>query len=534
MKLKISCVLLLLYSLTLTAQRPSAQYKIYWDEKLIKGREEFLTQNVVANPVKQKPNIIIIMADDLGQTDISLYGNKQISTPNIDGIGKNGVTFKEAYITSPVCSPSRAGLLTGRYQQRFGHELQMSDRYAHNIIEYLVFKALPAFRPVSPIWNRLYPTDEDRMRQGLPPSEITLAEVLKVNGYSTGIIGKWHLGAQEFALPCNRGFDYQYGFNEAFTLYMDTKSPEIVNGKVKGQYMDIHQWRTAEGRPGNCAITRNCCEKTEDPDYLTDRLTTEAIKFIDSNKQQPFFLYLPYNAPHAPLQAPEKYYAQFPTVDDHIKRTYLAMIKNLDDQIGRLMKNLDSLGLTENTVIFFLSDNGGAAYNGSTDNYPYRGGKLTNFEGGIRVPFMMQWKGQVKGGTVFSHPVISLDIFATVVAAAGAKLPQDRMYDGINLTDYLDTDNPPHTALYWRSGECKAIRKGNWKLSINELSGTNLLYNIAEDAGEEHNLYTQNSELVRELSNDLQTWETQMVKPLWPRVVNYVYKDKQGKMKFAF
>ncbi len=424
--------LVLLAAQNLCAQHPSEQYKIYWDEKLIKGREEFLSQTVIVDSSKQKPNIIIIMADDLGQSDISLYGNKLISTPNIDAIGHNGVTFKEAYITSPVCSPSRAGLLTGRYQQRFGHELQMSERYTHNIIEYFIFKILPTFRPVTAIWNRFYPTDEDRMRQGLPPSEITLAEVLKVNGYATGIIGKWHLGAQEFALPCNRGFDYQYGFNEAFTLYMDTKATGIVNGKVKGQYMDIHQWSTAEGRTGNCAITRNCCETTIDTDYLTDRLTTEAIKFIDDNKQQPFFLYLPYNAPHAPLQAPENYYAQFLDVDDHIKRTYLAMIKNLDDQIGRLMKSLDSLGLTENTMIFFLSDNGGASYNGSTDNYPYRGGKLTNFEGGIRVPMMLQWKGQLKKETVFNHPVNSLDIFATVAAAVGAKLPADRIYDGVD------------------------------------------------------------------------------------------------------
>ena len=163
----------------------------------------------------------------------SLYGNKQVNSPNIDAIGKNGITFKEAYITSPVCSPSRAGLLTGRYQQRFGHELQMQERYPKNIFEFLVFKILPAFRPITPIWNRFYPSDEDRMRQGLPPSEITLAEVLKKCGYTTGIVGKWHLGAQDFALPCNRGFDFQYGFNEAFTLYMDTRSPEVVNAKVK-------------------------------------------------------------------------------------------------------------------------------------------------------------------------------------------------------------------------------------------------------------------------------------------------------------
>ncbi len=535
-----------IYSPDLQAQHPSDAYKIFWNDTLIKGREQYLAQP--HNNTHPKPNIIIIMADDLGQTDISLYGNKCITTSNIDAIGKNGVTFKEAYITSPVCSPSRAGLLTGRYQQRFGHELQMSDRYAHNIFEYLIFKALPAFRPISPIWNKTYPTDEDRMRQGLPPSEITLAEVLKVNGYTTGIIGKWHLGAQDFALPCNRGFDYQYGFNEAFTLYMDTKNEHIVNAKVKDQFMDAHQWRTAANREGNCAITRNCCQKTDDPDYLTDRLTTEAINFITTNQRQPFFLYLPYNAPHAPLQAPDNYYAQFSNEEDHIQRTYLAMIKNLDDQIGRLMHNLDSLRLTDNTIIFFLSDNGGAAYNGSTDNFPYRGGKLTNFEGGIRVPFMMQWKSHIAPGTMFTNPVSSLDIFTTAAAAAGATLPTDRVYDGINLTDYIPTEhplpntynsslitnNPPHETLFWRSAECKAIRKGNWKLCINEVSKINSLYNMAEDEGETNNLYAQHPEVVSMLMEDLKQWEAQMVPPLWPRVVNYVYKDRLGKQRFSF
>jgi arylsulfatase A-like enzyme len=509
-------------------------YKIYWDEKLIQGRKQFLAQKYSSDPSVKKPNIIIILADDLGQTDISLYGNKLITTPNIDAIGLNGVTFNEAYITSPVCSPSRAGLLTGRYQQRFGHELQMNDRYPKNIIEFLAFKILPTFRPVTPIWIRSKPSDEDRMRQGLPPSEITLAEVLQVNGYTTAIIGKWHLGAQDFALPCNRGFDYQYGFNEAFTLYMDTESPEIVNGKVKGQYMDNHQWRTAEGRTGNCAITRNCCESTDDPDYLTDRLTTEAIQFIDRNKTRPFFLYLPYSAPHAPIQAPKSYYEQLPHVGDHVQRTYLAMIKNLDDQIGRLMKNLDSLQLTENTLIFFLSDNGGASYNGSTDNAPYRGGKLTNFEGGIRVPFMMQWKSKIPEGVVFNHPVSSLDIFATSISAASAQLPQDRTFDGVDLIPYLSKTALPHPSLYWRSDVCKAIRQGQWKLLINEVSGRNSLYNMTNDAEEVKNLYDQLPDVVHQLNQNLKIWESEMMKPMWPRTVNYIYKDKQGKQKFAF
>lgn len=519
----------------LLAQQNSDSYKIYWDEKLIKGREEFLLQNIQVVH-SQQPNIIIILADDLGQTDISLYGNKQIETPNIDAIGKKGVTFKEAYITSPVCSPSRAGLLTGRYQQRFGHELQMQERYPQSFLQYFIFKILPAFRPVSPIWSKSYPDDEDRMRQGLPPSEITLAEVLKVNGYTTGIIGKWHLGAQDFALPCNRGFDFQYGFNEAFTLYMNVKSPDVVNAKVKDQYMDVYQWRKAKGRTGNCAITRNCCENETPEEYLTERLTTEAIRFMENNRNNPFFLYLPYSAPHAPTQAPKKYYEQFAHVKDHIQRTYLAMIKNFDDQVGRLLHYIDSIGATENTLVFFLSDNGGAAYNGTTDNFPYRGGKLTNFEGGLRVPFMIQWKGKIKEGGVFSQPVISLDIFATACAAANAKLPQDRVYDGTNLMQFvsLESKEKPHEALYWRSDACKAIRKGKWKLCINGISQINSLYDMENDPGETKNIYNHHPAVVSELMEALEKWETQMAKPLWPRAVNYIYKDRLGKQKFAF
>ncbi len=363
------------------------RYKIFFDEKLIKGKENYFASPVKNLSAYKRPNIIVILADDLGATDLSSYGNKSISTPNIDAIGKRGVRFTEGYISSPVCSPSRAGLITGRYQERFGHEFQPEVRYLKNLAEYYGFKMLPKFKPLTPLKELEVPTTEDRLRQGLPPSEITLAELLKKYDYSTAIIGKWHLGAADFALPCARGFDYQYGFYEAFTLYAPLTDTSIQNTHVKHEYMDQHEWETAAGRKGNCAILRNCTECAAENKYLTDKLTDEAINWIDSNKTKPFFLYLPYNAPHAPLQAQKSYYKQFAYIKDPVKRTYAAIIKSLDDQVGRLLKHVDSLGLDDNTIIFFLSDNGGATYNGTTDNKPYRGGKLTNFEGGLKVTF---------------------------------------------------------------------------------------------------------------------------------------------------
>ena len=343
------------------------------------------------------------------------------------------------------------------------------------------------------------------------------------------------MGAADFAKPCARGFDYQYGFYEAFTMYAPVADTGIVNRPVRSDYMDVHQWNTAAGRKGNCAILRNCCERMEEDRYLTDVLTDEAISFIDRSKQNPFFLYLPYNAPHSPLQAQKKYYRQFSHIKDPIKRTYAAMIKNLDDEVGRLTHYLDSTGLSENTIVIFLSDNGGAVYNGTTDNAPYRGGKLTNFEGGIKVPFMMKWKGKIEAGQTFKQPVISLDIFATIASVVGIDLPVDRKYDGVNLLSFVNGKNnsAPHETLFWRSDFNKAIRKGDWKLIVNEYDNINQLYNLKEDRIEQKNLFFERKDIADKLLKNLDDWEKEMIAPLWPRVVNYVYRDEYGKYVFA-
>ena len=305
--------------------------------------------------------------------------------------------------------------------------------------------------------------------------------------------------------------------------------------KIRKDYIDKHHWKIADGRTGNCAILRNCCERQEEEKYLTDALTDEAIAFMEGSKAAPFFLYLPYNAPHAPLQAQNKYYDQFKNIKDPIKRAYAAMIKNMDDEVGWVMAYLKTSGLEENTIVIFLSDNGGAAYNGTTDNYPYRGGKLTNFEGGIKVPFMMQWKNHIAPGTVVNAPVISLDIFTTIAAALHIDLPKDRVYDGINLLALNDAKNMvSERPLFWRSEFNKGIRKGDWKLLINEYDKTTLLYNVKEDISETKNIYTQEPSRVSALQKELEDWEKGMIKPLWPRVVNYQLKDSLGKNTFAF
>jgi arylsulfatase A-like enzyme len=274
----------------------------------------------------------------------------------------------------------------------------------------------------------------------------------------------------------------------------------------------------------------------EEDRYLTDVLTDEAISFIDRSKSQPFFLYLPYNAPHSPLQAPREYHNQFSEIKDPTKRIYAAIIKRLDDEVGRLMHYLDSTGLADNTLVFFLSDNGGAVYNGTTDNAPYKGGKLTNFEGGIRIPFMMKWKNHIKPGTVYHPPVISLDIFSTIASVVGIDLPEDRKFDGVDLLPYINDEMiaPPHEKLLWRSEFNKAIRKGEWKMMLNEYTNNNLLYKITEDSIESKNLYDLRPDVTKELNAEIDTWEKELVEPLWPRVVNYVYKDKDGKYVFAF
>ena len=427
-----------------------------------------------------RPNIVLIMADDLGYGDVSCYGGPHIPTPNIDSIAADGVRFTDGYVTAPVCSPSRAGLLTGRYQQRFGFEFNTGPRERD--------------------WQQ---------GLGLPLEEITVADLMRKAGYATGMFGKWHQGLQPQFHPMNRGFDTFFGFRFGGTLYIDPATP----GVKSVQYDRRRIWpRRYEHDP----IMRDR-SPVEEHRYLTDALSEEAAAFIRKHQREPFFAYVPYNAPHTPLQATQKYVKRFADVDDDRKQVYRAMTSALDDGVGLILKTLQDAGLAENTFVVFLSDNGGALYTGASENTPLRGGKLSLFEGGIRVVFAARWPAQLKKGQVYRHPVSSLDLLPTLLRAAGGSLPTNRPYDGVDLMPYLTgkESGRPHEILFWRNGDNAAVRKGDWKLWRTS-DGHVWLYDLANDVGEENNLAEERPEVVKQLQSELDKWEKTLAEPKWP------------------
>ena len=502
----------------------------YWDISREKARFEikrnWLNQDLIV-PEEDKPNILLIMVDDLGKADLRLYDTGGQTTPNIEQLAEDGVLFNNALVTSPVCSPSRASIITGRYAQRYGFEYQMHDRYLRNRMEYIAFRYFMKSGPWHPKWMVKVPDREAILYQGLPPEEITLSEILQKNGYSTGLIGKWHLGWNGDNKPCNFGFDYQYGFYQSHSLYAYEGTPGIIDQRVQEDFTDKFIWKGQ--REGPYAIYRNC-QEIEERGYLTDRIADEGIAFIDRNKADPFFLWLSFNAPHTPLQAKQEYYDQYAQIEDPVKRIYAAMIANLDNAIGRVLDYVRKLNLEENTMIFFISDNGGAEYTYTTENGPYKGGKITDFEGGIQVPFIMKWKNQIPEGVVYEPMVSSMDIFHSVVQAADIPIPDDRKYDGVSLLPYITgaTESDPHEILFWQRGFSKAIRTNRWKLILNEDSGDTLLYDMTSDPTERKEI----SEIQRTIPGKLlemhAAWSSELGKPLWPSMVHYYYRDGEA------
>ncbi len=499
------------------------KYNIVFDKDKIDYRHRYLQQQQTHSDSTPLPNIIVILADDLSLMDVSRYGGQHVHTKHIDAIGANGVTFKEGYISSPICAPSRAGLITGRYQQRFGFEINIHERYPKNRIEYFVYANLlnTGDWKVAQHEDWAVPTFEAMHKQGLPPTEFTLAEILKTKGYHTAAIGKWHMGYNETAIPIKRGFDYHYGFYEAFSLYAPEDKEGIINQKLS-DFSDPHIW--GKGRTGNCAIRKNDQVIKEDT-YLTTKIASETNAWIKAHKDDPFFVYVPFSAPHTPFQATKAYYDQYAHIESPEKRIYYAMIHALDDAVGSIMQQLKELHLEENTLVIFLSDNGGATYTGAADNSPLKGGKFTNFEGGINVPFMMQWKGTIPQGMIYRKPVSALDIFATSTALAQVNLPKDREFDGVNLMPYLldstYNDKVPHEALFWRSEYHKAVRKGDWKLIQDDLAQRTVLYNLAQDKHEQQNVAHQHPVVVQSLQTNFKNWEKKLIPSNWPRVMDY-------------
>jgi len=426
----------------------------------------------------RKPNILLIVADDMGYADVGFHGCADIPTPNLDALARGGVRFTNGYVSGPYCSPTRAGLMTGRYQQRFGHEFNPS-------------------------------LQESRASgAGLPATETTLAERLKAAGYRTAMFGKWHLGVNENQHPMSRGFEEFYGFLDGEHSYLESRerpdSP-VLDGRTPVSEMK----------------------------YLTEELADRAEAFIKKRKAQPFFLYLPFNAVHTPMHAIEKYLKRFERIADPNRRAYAAMLSAMDDAVGRVMEALRASSLEEDTLIFFFSDNGGPTMPTTTVNasinHPLRGSKRQTYEGGIRVPFVIHWKGHAPAGKTFDQPVIQLDVAPTALAAAGVAVEPAWKLDGVNLMPYLTgkQKGAPHEALYWRLGNMMAIRRGDWKLvktregrldtnvdALSDLSGA-ALYNLAEDIGEQRDLSATHPDKVKSLSAAWQEWNRQLARPLW-------------------
>lgn len=499
----------------------SKDFAIEFDQQKMEATKAFLTENVQRSDSISPPNIIILLADDLGYHDLSMHGNNLVNTKHIDAFAKAGITCTKAYVSSPVCSPSRAGIITGRYQQRFGLGHQIQERYLKNRMEYWGFKAFVHSKPWSIKKMNKVPRKKDKNRQGLPPTEITLAEILKKQGYHTALMGKWHLGISDYSLPHKRGFDEHYGFYNSHSLFAPEGTPGIVDMRNPQDWTDQHIW--ASQRKGRSAIVRNG-KVIKESKYLTDRITEESIAFMEKHQADPFFLLVSFSTPHTPFQVPQSYYDQFDHIDDPVKRTYNAMIASLDDAVGAITNRVESLGLSENTLLFFLSDNGAAAYTLAVDNCPLKGGKITNFEGGLRIPFMAKWKGVLLEGQVFEQPVSALDVFTTACAVAGAVLPVDRIYDGVNLIPHFTQVETkiPHETLYWEVGINRIILHQQWKLFFNkEDDKQTLLYNLETDPFEKMNLTAEYPQKVKALKKIHQNWSAELPPPLWPPLVNF-------------
>jgi arylsulfatase A-like enzyme len=421
-------------------------------------------QNAKSNP--ELPNLILIVADDLGYADLSIHGSQQIPTPNIDRLARGGISFTNGYVSSPVCSPSRAGLLTGKNQVRFGHDNNLGGNQ-------------PGFDPAY---------------LGLPLSEKTLADRLNSLGYVTGLIGKWHLGDEPHFHPIKRGFDEFWGYTGGGHDYF-TSEP---NGK--GYKSPIE-----------------CNYKAPQPiTYITDDKGDECVDFIKRHKMKPFFLFASFNAPHTPMQATDADLELFKHIGNEKRRTYCAMVYRLDINVGKIMNALVDEGIDKKTLVVFISDNGGPVNSNASINAPLNGQKGILLEGGIRVPYIINWPGTIEAGKTIHAPVLSLDILPTFVAAAGGKISEKDDFDGVNLIPFIkgETKALPHKTINWRFTISAAIREGDWKL-IRLPDRLPLLYNLTEDISEQNDLSHKNPDLTKALLKKLGRWDVHLPHPVF-------------------
>ncbi len=455
-----------------------------------------------------RPNVVLIVADDLGWNDLTFNGGGiaggSVPTPHINSLAAEGVNFVNGYAGQGTCAPSRAMLMTGRYGSRFGFEYTPTPAGMSTALRMMLDGSEP------PTYWPEVSRDVRYEEMGLPTEEESLAEVLKAAGYYTAHIGKWHLGRENGSAPQDQGFDQSLLM--ASGLHGDPVDPAIVNAKLDYDPIDKFLWAGMK-----YAASYNGGSAFRPRGYLTEYYTDEAVKVIEHNRDRPFFLYLAYWAPHTPLQALRKDYDALAHIADHTERVYAAMIRALDREVGRVLGALEAQGLADNTVVIFTSDNGGAGYVGLDDlNKPYRGWKITNFEGGIHVPFFVRWPAGLPQGTTFEAPVHHFDIFATAAEAAGAA-PAGPI-DGVSLLPFARGEREaerPHETLFWRAGAYRTVRHGDWKLAVDPIIEQTWLFDLAKDPGERENVAASYPEVVADLQARLAAHDAEMVPPLW-------------------
>ena len=473
------------------------------------------------------PNIIVILADDLGWNDISFYGGGvgggAVQTPNIDRIAAEGVHFSNGYAGNATCAPSRAALMTGRYPTRYGFEFTPAPA--------IMMRMAASFESHRELLHPGFFLEDNLSQfppleeQSVPAGEIFLPELLADRDYHSIILGKWHLGGSNGHTPNDQGFDEFLGFLSGAAMFAEFDDPEMVKSIQAFDAIDQFLWPNL-----TFAVRYNKNQHFVPDEYMTDYLSSQAVRAIEANKHRPFFLYLSYNAPHTPLHAKKSDYDALPMISSHTERVYGAMIASLDRGIGRVMAALKASGIDDNTLIIFSSDNGGADYIGLPDvNFPYRGWKMTFFEGGTHVPFFMRWPDRIEAGSQYQRPVTHIDIFSTVAAAAKVAVPADREIDGVDLLPYLSgkTKGDPHEAIFWRTGTYRAVRSGDWKLQLSDPGETAFLYNLATDATEQHNVAASEPEQLHRLKRLIETRMSEWSVPLRPPLVKGPqYPDK--------
>lgn len=464
------------------------------------------------------PNIIVILADDLGMNDLSTFGggvaDGRVQTPSIDKLAAGGAVFTQSYAGAAICAASRAMIMTGRYPTRTGFEFTPLPNGMGPSVVKIANSANHGLPPA------FYNKEADASglsyeEKGLPGSEITIAEVLKERGYHTVHIGKWHLGRGPESTPNAQGFEESLFM--ASGMHLPEGDPNVVNAKLDFDPIDKFEWAKMQYA---ASFNNSGDDRFRPAGYLSDYWTDESIKVIKANKNRPFFLYLAHWGVHTPLQATREDYEAVGDIKPHRLRVYAAMVRAMDRSVGRIMDSLEEEGLAENTIVIFTSDNGGAGYLGLPKiNAPYRGWKITMFEGGIRVPMFMRWPAKIPAGLEVNVPINHIDIMPTLSAASGAILPEDLVVDGQDIMPWAkggELQSSPHQTLFWQSGYYRVVRDGDWKLHVSERPKKDWLYNLAEDPTEQHNVAASRPELVARLKGLLAEHAASGREPIYP------------------